>query len=300
MSRPLAIAQPHASKPQHLPHAVEPWRLAGRPQGCLDTPAGEEIPVRSTVAQFDPLALGREDDAMITRVVPAPQAGKADFASRSRPGDAAATFLRHLPQVSPPSNSCCFSQQQRGPRGGIDLVTMVHLQDLDIVVGPQRPRGLLNKKRQQTDAKAHVAGVDKGDFLCSLPQHRQLRLLQPGGANDQCLLLLGREAGMDKRCLRCREVDGDVTALQSLRHLSGCRDTDVTMSSQRPEIPADQRAVRPEGTSDQTTALRLETDGKKPPPHAPATAEHGNSDFLHYPSLELAWASSGRDNSIEE
>ena len=56
-----------------------------------------------------------------------------------------------------------LAEQQRGAGGRIDLVAVVHLEDLDVeILGLERLRRLLDQDGEQVDAEAHIAGFDDG------------------------------------------------------------------------------------------------------------------------------------------
>ena len=50
-----------------------------------------------------------------------------------------------------------LAEHQRSARRRVDLVAVVHLEDLDVEVGIERLGDLARHRRQQVDAEAHVA-----------------------------------------------------------------------------------------------------------------------------------------------
>ena len=63
----------------------------------------------SAVAEFDPLALGGEDDLMIASDGPAAQRGEADRAARAGAGDAVAPAFAMVAQGNIPTTSRRFA-----------------------------------------------------------------------------------------------------------------------------------------------------------------------------------------------
>ena len=50
------------------------------------------------------------------------------------------------------------AEEEGGARGRVDLVPVVHLEDLDVEVRVERPRRLAHQDGEKVDAEAHVAG----------------------------------------------------------------------------------------------------------------------------------------------
>ena len=90
-------------------------------------------------------------------------------------------------------------QQQRGAAGGVQLVVMVLLDDLDVVVQPQGRGGLLCQLGQQVDAHGHVRALEHGAAGAGLGQQLFGVLVQAGGADD---------AGQRVLCAEAQSVPG--------------------------------------------------------------------------------------------
>src|SRR5205085_5979633 len=90
---------------------------------------------------------------------------------------------------------------------------MVHLHDLDVPVGSEARRRLLDQVAQQVDAERGVWRVDYCGRLCRLPDHRVMLGLEAGGADEDwsagrhCSLETGFERG------RRGEVDQHIAML---------------------------------------------------------------------------------------
>ena len=93
-----------------------------------------------------------------------------------------------------------LAEQQRGARGRIDLVAVVHLQDLDVeILRPERLRGLLDQHGEQIDAEAHIAGFDDGRVT--------------GGGGDLGVVLRAAAGGADDmHDARLRGIAGELDA----------------------------------------------------------------------------------------
>ncbi len=91
----------------------------------------------------------------------AAQGGKADRARRARAGMAVADPDAVFGQLDAAARRGRLAEQQRGARRRVDLVAMVHLQDLDVEIGRvERARRLLHQHGEQVDAEAHIARLD--------------------------------------------------------------------------------------------------------------------------------------------
>src|SRR5271154_434401 len=92
------------------------------------------------VAENHPLALAGEDDAVIADDRAAAQRRKADVALAARPGQAVAAPRGMLLERHASPAGCRLAKQERGARGRVDLHPMMHLDDLDVEIGPERRR----------------------------------------------------------------------------------------------------------------------------------------------------------------
>src|SRR5262249_10218221 len=73
-------------EPEHVGHAVEPRRLAARPQRGMHRAAGEDDAAAGAVAELETLAVGSEHHQMVAGDVAAAQGGEAHLAGRARAG----------------------------------------------------------------------------------------------------------------------------------------------------------------------------------------------------------------------
>ena len=81
--------------------------------------------------------------------------------------------------------------------GGVDLVPVVHLDDLDVVGGIQGGRHLLDQAQQQVDAQAHVRGPDDRDALGMGLEPLGLAGIEAGGADHVRAAALGKAVDGD-------------------------------------------------------------------------------------------------------
>src|SRR3546814_4244007 len=119
---------------------------------------GEDLAAGCLVGQHDLLALGREDHRVLPSHVAAAQGGKADLAAG--PG-ADLAFARHAGDLAQRHVAALrrrLAQHQRGAGGRVYLVSVMHLDDLDVVVGIEGPRHLLGHKLQQVRSEERRLG----------------------------------------------------------------------------------------------------------------------------------------------
>ena len=130
----------------------------------------------------------------------AAQRREADVAALARAGMAVADPDRMVGEVDAAAFRRRLAEQQRRARRRVDLVAVVHLEDLDVEIGVERLRRLAHQGGEQIDAEAHIAGLD---------DDRMAR----GGL--ELLLVVGREAGgaddMDDARLRGEFGEGDAS-----------------------------------------------------------------------------------------
>ena len=89
---------------------------------------------------LDALAGAREDHRVLADDVAAAQRREADRSRLALAGDAVPRVDRAVGEIAPDASGRRFAQTQRRSRRRVDLVPVVHLDDLDVVAGPQRAR----------------------------------------------------------------------------------------------------------------------------------------------------------------
>src|SRR3954447_20049861 len=75
-------------------------------------------------------------------------------------------------------------QEQCGARGRVDLIAVMHLQDLDIPIGSEPRRRLLDKLTEEVDAERRIRRMDDCNLASSLLDLRAVLGLEPGGADE--------------------------------------------------------------------------------------------------------------------
>ena len=91
---------------------------------------------------------------------------------------------------------------------------VVHLHDLDVVVGAEQARDLFHQREHQVNDDAHVRGVDDGRGLGHLVQHCLVCRRKAGGADNMGRTVLGRLAGVDDGGGGDRELHHRITGLE--------------------------------------------------------------------------------------
>ena len=128
----------------------------------------------------------------------AAQRREADVAALARAGMAVADADRVLGEVDAAALRRGAAEEQRRARRRIDLVAVMHLDDLDVEIGVERLRRLADEDGEEVDAEAHVAGLDDRRMA---RRRGDLRLVVGGQA--------GRADDMDDARLRGELGEGD-------------------------------------------------------------------------------------------
>jgi hypothetical protein len=148
---------------------------------------------------------------MVADHVAAAQRGKADRAGPAGAGQTVAAAIGERGQFDAPAARDRGAECQRRARGGIDLVLVVHLEDLDVErVRAERPGDLLGEPEQQVDAEAHVGGPQDRGLPGGRAERLLLRLAEPGRADHVTGAVRSREPGVRDRRGRARELDHDI------------------------------------------------------------------------------------------
>ena len=199
------------------------------------------------VADLDLLAVAGKEHRVIAHDIAATDGGKADAAGLARAGVALAgenadfgQRLAQLPGDGLADGECCA-------RGGIYLVAVVGLDDLDVGVG-QHLRGQLDEPDGGIDARAHVGGLHDGDVLCGLLDAGALLGREAGGADDHLHAALPAGVQIDHAGFGAGEVDQHLTAGQGFvsavgdGHAGLCPHEGAGIGAQRRAVAAVQRS----------------------------------------------------------
>src|SRR5687768_4578717 len=81
----------------------------------------------------------------------------------TRARDPVASAVRDRVEIDAAPLRSCLCEEKRCPRWSVHLVTMVHLQHLDIPVRTEFGGSFTNEMRQQIDAWRHVRRLQHGE-----------------------------------------------------------------------------------------------------------------------------------------
>src|SRR5688572_28959069 len=109
--------------------------------------------------ELDALGRSGEDDGVIADNVAAAERRKADGARLARAGVAIAAAFRMRREVDVAPGGRGPAEEKRRARGGIDLLVVVHFDDLDVPVGQGVCR-LAHEVREEINAERKIAGLD--------------------------------------------------------------------------------------------------------------------------------------------
>ena len=147
-------------------HGVEAGLLVEGPEGGTERAVDEDVAALGAMGELDPLALAGEDHRMVADHRAAAQRCEADGAAGPRAGDAVAAAHGSLVEGDAPPLRRGAAEKERGAGGGVDLVAMMHLDDLDVVVRAEDRGGAADEAGEKIDADAHIAGTDDAAVAC--------------------------------------------------------------------------------------------------------------------------------------
>ncbi len=156
------------------------------------------------------LALAGEIDGVLADDRPTAQRREADGAALARARLPVAAAHGVVLEADTPALGGGFAQQQRGAGRRVDLVAVVHFQDLDVEVGVERLGGLAHESGEQVDAEAHVAGADDDGMARGGAQALVVGGGQAGGADDMDDARLCGELGEGDGRARRGEIEDAV------------------------------------------------------------------------------------------
>ena len=200
--------------------------MASEPQRGADGAAGETLAVQRAVREFQPFAeAGEMDRVLPDRIAPA-QRHHADLGVTTGAGDALPGEPCVAVEVLALRLGDDSAQRQRGAARGVDLETVVHLDDLGVEAVPQYAGRVRHDLHQHVDADAHVRR-DQHPALGRDPLGlRALLRAEAGRADGDAGALDGRGAQMGQGGVGQREVQRCRVRLRNRGVITGQRDTD--------------------------------------------------------------------------
>src|SRR5579875_809123 len=233
--------------------------------------------------QFEPLAVAGEDDVVVANRIAAAQRRKADIAFAARAGNAVAGALRHLFEDD------AAAEGERRPRRGVDLAAVMHLEDLDVPIGPEPTRHLLDDDQQHVHAKAHIRRPYERYGARGAAYRFALLGRQAGRADHHRFADGGGERGMRGGRFGRGEFDDDIAVAHQLFDVLADRDADPPDTGELADILIDVAAAgRFAAAGDGATRGRGDL-GDQPPAHAAAAADAPQLNPSH-PRLRLSTA----------
>ena len=114
----------------------------------------------------------------------AAQRRKTDVAGAARAGMSVARTHRALIKSDAAPGRSGLAEQERRARRRIDLLVVVHLDDLDVEILIERLGDLLHQRGKQIDADTHVAGLHDDGALGGILELRFVGGAEAGRADD--------------------------------------------------------------------------------------------------------------------
>ena len=159
------------------------------------------------------LARAGEYHRVLTHDIAAAKRRESDRVGLSRADVAFARKKGVRGEINAAPGGRSLSQLQRGTRRRVDLVLVVHFNDLDVIGVTERARSAFDKLLQHVDADAHVRRVDDRDDLCVCAELRLLRRVETGRSDDGCATMLCTGGNVRHRAGGPREVDQHIGSM---------------------------------------------------------------------------------------
>ena len=231
--------------------------------------------------KLDALCRPGEDHTVVADYRAATQRGKADIAGAAHAGVAVTRTHRALLEVDTAALRRRAPEHECGSRGGVDLLVVVHLEDLDIEVFPKRFRDALDQRLQHIDAHAEVAGFDDD----SAPAGRADQLLvfaaQPGGADDMHDCRPGGQLSEGNAGRGNGEVEQPVRLGEQWLEFGSNGHVVLAKPGQFAGVAADDRRPRRIHRTRERHAIGRRNRVHEAAPHAPAGPSHDQPHVGH-------------------
>src|SRR5712671_3204343 len=127
---------------------VDPGRAADHPASRAHRAFGVDAAARCSVHEFQALAGAREDYMVVADRIAAAQCREADIAGAAGAGYTVPRALFHRFERHLATRRRGPPEGERRARRRVDLAAMVHFHDLDIPIGAEPARNLLDEPQQ--------------------------------------------------------------------------------------------------------------------------------------------------------
>jgi hypothetical protein len=155
--------------------------------------------------------------------------------------------------------------------------------DLDVPIGAEPARHLLDDAQQYIDAEAHIGRPDNRDMARRLAHHVALFGRQPGGADDHRLAKLGGERGMLGGRRRRGELQYHVADADQLVDGLADRDPDPPDTGEFADVLVDITAARRLAAAGDATIFGRRDLGDQHPSHSAAASDDADLGLCHLP-----------------
>ncbi len=205
-----------AVQAEHVEHVEQARAVrrqeAGRAQAALGIPGT----AGGLVGDFDALARAREQHRMVAHDVAAAHRGEADGGRIALAGQAFAAVHGAVLELAAQRLGDDLAHLERRAGGGIHLVAVVRLDDLDVVARGQRPGRHLQELEGDVHAHAHVGRHDDGGAVREGFDLCLLGVGEAGGSDHGLDAMLRACRQMGQRAFRPGEIDQHVAAGQAV------------------------------------------------------------------------------------
>ena len=245
------------------------------------SPAGKNLSRLGLVADLQPFVLDREGRRVIADHVTAAQRRKTDIAALAFAGDAVPRPLGDVVEVHPATFGGRAAHADGGARRRIDLVLVMHFENLDIEIVVQRGRDLLGQGKQQVYRQAHVGGVHYDGLFTGGFERFFLCRLHTRGADDMGDPGLGGQRHVIDGRSRQGEFNYRVGGRDDRGGIVGDRDAERAGPGGLSRITSDQVGARDVRGGDDFAAIRVRDLADAGLSHAPAGADDSDLHVGH-------------------
>src|SRR5690606_12151294 len=169
---------------QNILHVVKTSRLTLQPQRRTHGAFSKRHPAARLVGNLNALALGGEQNGVVTHHITGADGFEADFLAGAFAGEAFAAVDGAFFEVSAEGVGYHFAHAQGGAGGGVFFVAVVGFDDFYVVVVTQSGRCRAQEVEDDVDANAHVGGEDHRGGFCRQGQLFFFSIGHAGSADD--------------------------------------------------------------------------------------------------------------------